>query len=218
MPKARAQAPIHLVQALDVLSEVRENAVVVTSMGSAREWVRRFDPHPFDFVHVPSSMGQTPAIGLGIALAQPARRVITCVGDGSLLMNLGCLATIAAAKPENFVLIVFDNGAYEVTGGQPTPVAGGAPQFDFAMTARAAGFVEVESLDNLADWRDQASQLIHLPGPVCLVLRVQANPSAGPVDRLPPAGERARAFAAALQGDDAPRHPPDSSQSPEPGT
>ena len=88
-----------LVEALGIVHEARGDAVLVTSMGAAREWSRKFPPHPLDFIHVPSSMGQTPAIGLGIALAQPERRVVVCCGDGSLLMNLGCLVTIAAARP-----------------------------------------------------------------------------------------------------------------------
>ena len=199
MPQCDAPSRMPLGDVLDVLNDVRGDAVVVTSMGSAREWTRRFEPHPLDFVHVPSSMGQTPAIGLGIALAQPSRQVIACVGDGSLLMNLGCLATIAAAGPENLVLLVFQNDAYEVTGGQPTPVAESVPQFDFAKVAIAAGFREVQTLGRLVDWRARAAELISGSRPVCLVLHVTADTDAGPVDPLPSARERAGAFSAALQ-------------------
>ena len=89
-----------LVPALEVVHRLRTNQIVVTSMGTAREWPR-FSNHPLDFHYVPSSMGQVTSIGLGLALARPDREVIVFTGDGSLLMNLGCLVTIAASsKPQ----------------------------------------------------------------------------------------------------------------------
>ncbi len=188
-----------LIETLRVLHEARGDAVVVTSMGTAREWSREFPAHPLDFIHVPSSMGQTPAVGLGIALAQPTRRVIVCCGEGSLLMNLGCLVTIAAARPNNLALLVFDNGAYEVTGGQPTPAAlveGG--EVDLTAMARAAGFPLVSRMGTLAEWKREAPRLASQTGPVCRVLKVAAEPDGGPVGPLAPARERAEAFAAAL--------------------
>ena len=69
------------------------------------------------------SMGLAFPIALGVAIAQPQRRVIALEGDGSLLMQLGCLSTIAALGPSNLTLIVMDNGIYQITGGQPTPAA-----------------------------------------------------------------------------------------------
>ncbi|MFI5246492.1 MAG: thiamine pyrophosphate-dependent enzyme, partial [Gemmatimonadales bacterium] len=102
--------------ALAVLRDQRAAGdVVITSMGSAREWMAMGPLDPLDFVFVPSSMGQAPSLALGLALAQPARRVFACNGDGSTLMSLGALATISAAAPGNLVLLVFDNGVYEVT-------------------------------------------------------------------------------------------------------
>src|SRR3954465_14265269 len=80
------------------------------------------------------SMGIASSIGLGLALARPDLRVIVLDGDGSLLMNLGSLATIGLVRPANLVLIVMDNEAYATTGGQPTPTAHGA---DLAAAARA---------------------------------------------------------------------------------
>ena len=183
-----------LLETLRVLRDARGEAVVVTSMGAARDWSREFPPHPLDLIHVPSSMGQTPAIGLGIALAQPARRVIVCVGDGSLLMNLGCLVTIAAARPGNLTLLVFDNDAYEVTGGQPTPAAlVGDNGVDLVALARAAGFPVAGRIDTLEDWRQQAPGILLQAGPVCTVLKVASDPDGGPV---------AAAFTAALASHD----------------
>ena len=108
-----------LPDALDVIHRQRRDAVVITTMGSARDW-QQFEPHPKDLVYMPSSMGQGPPLGLGIALAQPDQRVIVVNGDGCMLMNLGCLVTITAHAPKNFTLIIIDNGVYEVTGNQAT--------------------------------------------------------------------------------------------------
>ena len=110
---------IPLIDALEVIHQYRQDAVVITTMGAAREW-QKLEPHPKDLVYMPSSMGQGPPLGLGIALAKPDQRVIVINGDGCLLMNLGCLVTITAQAPTNFTLIVVDNGVYEVTGGQAT--------------------------------------------------------------------------------------------------
>src|SRR5690242_9294839 len=86
---------IQLKSALETLWRIRrDDEVVITTMGSAREWMTLGEPHPLDFILVPSAMGHGTSIGLGLALAQPGKRVIVCSGDGSLLMNLGSLASI----------------------------------------------------------------------------------------------------------------------------
>ena len=138
----RPGAAMPLVRALDVLrSSRRDDEIVIPTMGSAREWMKLGDLHQLDFVLVPSAMGHGTSIGLGMALARPERRIIVCMGDGSLLMNLGSLASIVAARVPNLVVIVFDNGVYEVTGQQPTAGAAGGRMgtrtADFAAIARA---------------------------------------------------------------------------------
>ena len=80
-------------------------------------------------------MGSASSIALGIALAQPSRKVIVMDGDGSLLMQLGSLVTIAGAAPENLYHFVFENGVYATSGGQPLPAEG---RLDFEMMARGA--------------------------------------------------------------------------------
>ena len=82
------------------------------------------------------SMGLAIPIALGVALAQPHRKVFALEGDGSLLMQLGCLATVASLAPKNLTILVMDNGMYQITGGQGTPAAGGA---DYAAIARGCG-------------------------------------------------------------------------------
>ena len=133
---------------------------------------------------------------MGLALAQPERRVIVCNGDGSMLMNLGSLVSIAGAGATNLVVLVFDNGVYEVTGSQPMP---GARRVDFAAIARGAGFSIVFEFSDLEEWTAENREVLAAAGPVFVTLRVQAVfGEAGP--KSPgPAGERAKRFMEALK-------------------
>lgn len=193
-------APMDLREALRLLkAERREGDVVVTSMGNAREWMAMGPLDPLDFVYVPSSMGEAPPLGLGIALAQPKRRVIACNGDGSMVMNLGALVTIAAEAPRNLVLIIFDNGVYEVTGAQKVP--GGSSGVDFAAIARASGIASVHRFSTIDAWRAGAQAAISAQGPVCIVLDVAPVPGAVGPKSPGPTAQRAPAFMRALQAD-----------------
>src|SRR5262245_40263708 len=101
-------------EALEVVAAHRGDRIVVTTMTSVGAWPELSDS-PLDFHYIPSSMGQGPALGLGLALAQPGRGVIVLNGDGCTLMNLGCLVTLAS-NPADVFLVILDNGLYEVTG------------------------------------------------------------------------------------------------------
>lgn len=191
-----------LPNALDVIHRNRRDAVVITTMGSARDW-QQFEPHPKDLVYMPSSMGQGPPLGLGIALAQPDQRVIVVNGDGCLLMNLGCLVSITAQAPKNFTLIIIDNGVYEVTGNQATigSAAKRASQqsVDYGDLARAAGFEEVYEFDDVESWRYE-QEIMHEEGPICIVLKT-ANRTEDVGARSPgPAPQRAQTLREALCG------------------
>src|SRR5947209_2465385 len=154
-------------EALEILAAHRGRHVVVTTHGSVDLWVSLSDT-PLDFAYVPASMGQGPALGLGLALAQPERGVVVVCGDGHLLMNLGCLVTLAG-HPAQLFLLVMDNGVYEVTGGQPVP---GAGRTDFAGLARAAGIPRIYSCASVEEWRAVAAETLAGPGPVVVWLRV----------------------------------------------
>jgi sulfopyruvate decarboxylase subunit beta len=166
-------------QALEVLAAVRGDKIVVTTMGSSGIWPSLSDT-PLDFAYIPSSMGQGIALGLGLALAQPHRGVIAVMGDGSLLMNLGSLATVAN-HPANFHVVLIDNGLYEVTGGQPTV---GARRIDFTGLAKAAGIERAYRFDDLNDWRANAVNVLAEPGPAFVWLRVEGQ--LGQKTPLPP--------------------------------
>lgn len=157
-------------EALEIVADQRGRRIVVATMSSAGEWPSLSDT-PLDFIYIPSAMGQAPALGLGLALAQPERGVLVLNGDGCMLMNLGCLVTLAN-HPANVYLLIVENRLYEVTGGQATA---GADRVDFAGLARAAGVERVYSFDNADAWRAGAAEAMNGAGPVVVCLKVEGR-------------------------------------------
>jgi sulfopyruvate decarboxylase subunit beta len=159
-----------LSQALEIVAAQRGQRIIIATMSSAGLWPSLSDT-ALDFIYIPSSMGQGPSLGQGLALAQPERGVIVLNGDGCTLMNLGCLVTLAH-HPANVYLVIIENGLYEVTGGQPTA---GAGRVDFAGLARAAGIERVYSYDNADAWRAGAAEALIGAGPVVICLKVEGR-------------------------------------------
>src|ERR1051325_10949687 len=120
-------------EATTVIATLAGDAAIVASLAHPAYDLFAAGDRPRNF-YTWGSMGLASSLGLGLALAQPDLRVFVLDGDGSLLMNLGTLATIGLLQPPNLTLIVMDNEAYATTGGQPTPTAHGA---DLAAAARA---------------------------------------------------------------------------------
>ena len=162
--------PMSQRQALEVLARHRGRHVVITTMTAVGLWPELSNT-PLDFAYMPSAMGHGPGLALGLALAQQQRGVVIVNGDGSMLMNLGSLATLAA-HPADVYLVILDNGLYEVTGGQATAGAGRA---DFAALARAAGISRVFMFDTFESWQAGAGQALAGPGPVVIWLRVEGR-------------------------------------------
>ncbi|MBM3473866.1 MAG: thiamine pyrophosphate-binding protein [Armatimonadetes bacterium] len=180
-------------ECLAALAEHRTAEVVIASMTSAVRWPAYSD-HPRDLIYVPSTMGGAPSLGLGLALARPDLRVVVLNGDGSMLMSLGSLVTIGEQAPPNLVLVVFDNGMYAVTGGQPTP---GAGQVDFASMALAARWPITHRFSQLGEWAEALPGLLRAEGPAFVQLTVEPEPTsitAPPV----PMSERLTKLLAAL--------------------
>ncbi len=115
------------------------------------------------------SMGQISSMGLGLALARSDLRVIVLDGDGSLLMNLGILTTIARKGPPNLVHIVWDDGVYQTTGGQPTHTSAGA---DLAGIARAAGIPNASIVDDDLVFTHTVDRALTEPGPWFISVKV----------------------------------------------
>jgi thiamine pyrophosphate-dependent acetolactate synthase large subunit-like protein len=162
--------PMMLLEALEVLARHRGERIVLSTMASIPVWHELSDG-PLDFAYMPSAMGQGPALGLGLALAHPERGAIVINGDGSMLMNLGSLVTIAN-HPANLFLVIVDNGMYEITGGQATA---GTGHTDFAAMARAAGVKRVYAFDQLQDWQAHAAETLSGSGPVVIWLGVEGR-------------------------------------------
>jgi thiamine pyrophosphate-dependent acetolactate synthase large subunit-like protein len=124
------------------------------------------------------SMGLASSIGLGIAMARPDRRVVVLDGDGSLLMNLGSLATIATSRPPNLIVIVWDNEEYATTGGQKTATASGA---DLARAADALGVPETVTVREPEAFDAAIDRALRAPGPWVIVAKVEeSGPAAKP--------------------------------------
>ena len=185
---------IPLVEALTPVRNMRRgDDVVVSTMSSAKVWMDMGPAHPLDLVFVPSCMGHATSYGLGIALAMPQHRVVVCNGDGSMLMSLGSLVTIAAESPPNLVVIIMDNGVYEVTGGQPVPA-----RPDFAGLARASGIANVHRFSDAAKWSAAAKEILEAGSTTVVVLDIQPEPTR-PAPKSPgPAAARAVALRQAL--------------------
>ena len=165
--------------ALKVLAAHRGAHVVITTMTSVGIWPELSDT-PLDFAYLPSTMGQAPALALGLALALPGRGIVVVNGDGCTLMNLGTLVTLAA-NPADVYLIVMDNGLYEVTGGQPTA---GAGTVDFPTLARGAGIRRTYDYADVASWQSGAAEALSGSGPV--LIRLSIEPRMGQKTPAPP--------------------------------
>ena len=159
-----------LTEALIPLVAHRDDRIVVTTMSAVGEWPKLCDS-PLDFHYLPSSMGQGVSLGMGLALAQPGRGVIVITGDGGLLMNLGCLVTLACHQiPVSVVLI--DNGLYEVTGGQ---AVAGAGRTEFAAIARGAGLRTMMTFDSSENWANECETFLNSPAPSLVWLKVKGE-------------------------------------------
>lgn len=123
------------------------------------------------------SMGLAVPIALGVALAQLQRRVFALEGDGSLLMQLGCLATVATLAPKNLAILVMDNAMYQITGGQGTPAAGGA---DYAAIARGCGLANAGWAADEAEFERLVEHCLVADGPHFIGLKLDAQ---GPVSQ-----------------------------------
>jgi thiamine pyrophosphate-dependent acetolactate synthase large subunit-like protein len=128
------------------------------------------------------SMGLAIPIALGVALAQPHRRVVALEGDGSLLMQLGCLSTVAIRAPRNLTIIVMDNGIYQITGSQPTATS---TAVDFVAVARASGLIHSDWAADEANFDALADAALQREAPSLIALRIDGKPAVSQTVRDP---------------------------------
>lgn len=146
----------------------RGDLLVVSGLGSTTYDLANAGDDPRNF-YLWGAMGSAVLIGLGLALAQPKRRVLVVTGDGEMLMGLGGLATIGVQGPTNLAVVVIDNERYAETGLQPTHTAHG---FDLRGVASAAGFSHALSVRNQAELAAAIPLLRGAPGPVFAAIKV----------------------------------------------
>jgi thiamine pyrophosphate-dependent acetolactate synthase large subunit-like protein len=128
------------------------------------------------------SMGLAFPIALGVALAQPERRVFGLEGDSSLLMQLGTLSTIAMLAPKNLTMVVMDNGIYQITGAQPTPASALA---DLVAIAVASGLSNSSWAADEEDFERLIDQSLAAAGPTLIGVRIDDKPGTGTTKRDP---------------------------------
>ena len=182
---------------LRALAEQRDEKVVVATMTALDAW-REMSPSDLNMSCV-GFMGGASTLGLGIALARPERTVMILDGDGSLLMQLGSLATIAGAAPHNLYHFLFHNGVYEVSGSQQIPAEG---KIDFAGLARAAGYASAHRFDDLEELRTGLPSLLQQEGPVFIELAIiPAGETLKAGGRPNPVAQEAQTLRRALTGE-----------------
>jgi len=150
---------------LRAMAAARGEAICIPTMTTAPAW-REIAPDDVSVTCV-GFMGGASAMGLGLALARPDRRVVVFDGDGSLLMQLGSLATIAGAQPRNLTHLVFKNGVYHTSGSQEIP---GGLQVDFVAMAKGAGYRQAYAVRELDDFRKRLPAMLTDPGPLLVEL------------------------------------------------
>ncbi|HEY0874214.1 MAG TPA: thiamine pyrophosphate-dependent enzyme [Vicinamibacterales bacterium] len=171
-----AQTMSRLAATRVLVGRLRDEAVIA-SLGHPAYDLYAAGDRPANF-YTWGSMGLASSIGLGLALARPDRRVIVCDGEGSLLMNLGSLATIAVMRPPNLTVVVWDNGEYATTGGQPSATAYGA---DLAGAARALGIAGAATVRTPAGLENALMRASAQAEPAVIVAEVtESEPVAKP--------------------------------------
>jgi len=158
--------------ALEILKQHISDEIVVAVYQTLFDWMA-IHPRHLNYVAT-GAMGQASSHGLGLALANPDKEVIVFDGDGSLLMNLGSLVTIANIAPKNFHHLVFENGVYEVNGAHPIP---GQNQIDFSGMAKSAGYPYVETFCDLEKFENSIGNFLQTSGPAFAVMKIEPGKS-----------------------------------------
>lgn len=164
-----------------LVAKLNNEEAVIGGIGNTNFdlWAAGHRPQNF---YMLGSMGLAFPIALGVALAQPNRRVFALEGDGSLLMQLGALTTIATLAPSNLTMVVMDNGVYQITGAQPTPAAAVA---DIVAIAVASGLSNSTWAADEEDFERLIEQSMSASGPTLIGVRIDDKPGTGTTRRDP---------------------------------
>jgi thiamine pyrophosphate-dependent acetolactate synthase large subunit-like protein len=162
-----------------LVAKLRRDEAVIGGIGHTNFDLWAAGQRPQNF-YMLGSMGLAVPIALGVAIAQPARGVFALEGDGSLLMQLGALGTVAAVRPANLAIVVFDNGTYQITGAQPTLTA---KAVDLVAMARGAGLARAAWAADEAHFEALVDAALAGAGPVFIATRTDDQPPAGVTER-----------------------------------
>ncbi len=162
-------------------SKLTHEEAVIGGIGNTNFDLWMSGQRPQNF-YMLGSMGLTIPIALGVAIAQPQRHVVALEGDGSLLMQLSCLATVAERAPKNLTIVIWDNGIYQITGSQPTASAATA---DLVAIAQGCGIAKSAWAVDEADFDRLFTTAIAEGGPSLIAARIDGQPGVGATDRDP---------------------------------
>ena len=168
------------IDALAAIYPRLEQQIVVTIMGAVAAELQSIGHRP-NFFYLQHAMGLASSMGLGIALSKPDRQVVVLDGDGSVLMNLGGLTTLARYRPRNLVHVVFDNESLLSVGGFPTATATGS---DLAGVAAAAGVPRTATVGSVDAFRKAFDEALGAGDLTTLVAKVEAVGPSGYVTDL----------------------------------
>ena len=172
-----------------VFEKHRGDAIVMASGQSGQHW-KDVSTNPKRDAAIGGAMGCPAPLALGLALSQPDVKVVLFDSEGSLLMNLGVLATIADQKPSNFYHILLDNECYATTGGQPVP---SAADVSYHGMAKDAGYAAAHSFDDLEEFAINIEGILDRPGPVFVSMKIVPEIENLPIDLRPVVKRRSRA-------------------------
>jgi thiamine pyrophosphate-dependent acetolactate synthase large subunit-like protein len=164
-----------------LVAQLEHEEAVIGGIGNTNFDLWMSGQRPQNF-YMLGSMGLAIPIALGVAIAQPKRHVVALEGDGSLLMQLGCLATVAVRKPKNLTIVVWDNGMYQITGGQPTA---SATVSDIVAVARGCGLPNSAWAADEDDFDRLFAAALKDGGPTLIAARIDDKPGTGTTDRDP---------------------------------
>jgi thiamine pyrophosphate-dependent acetolactate synthase large subunit-like protein len=165
------KATLHRRDVVESLLSKRKDLLVIAGLGSTAWDITAAGDSPLNFP-MWGAMGQAAMLGLGLALAQPKRRVLVITGDGEMLMGLGSLSTIGVQQPKNLSVVVIDNGRYGETGMQATHTAAGV---DLAAVASASLFKKSQTVWKTSELEPLRKTIHETPGPNFAAVKVIAE-------------------------------------------
>ena len=170
-PKRSETYPLRRREVVEKIVRAKTDLLIIAGLGSTAWDITSAGDRDLNFP-LWGAMGGAIVMGLGLALAQPRRRVLVITGDGETLMGLGSLATVALQAPGNLSICTFDNERYGETGMQPTHTAGAT---DLAGVARACGIPVVGGIHTAAELDAALPDILETAGPVFHVIKVRAE-------------------------------------------